>query len=145
MDYLNVARCFGTLRRRSQAFVVEACQDLHLTLSEYILLIKLYEHEGVSQEEMAGILYIDKAVVTRSIKNLEAKGFIYREKDNLDRRMKRLYITTFGRVHEDFLKDISRRWIDYLSEEMASQEIEALLKGFQKLADRAQRADFHKI
>ena len=38
MDYLNVARCFAILHRRSQNFLVEACQKLGLTYSEYVLL-----------------------------------------------------------------------------------------------------------
>ena len=42
MDYLDIAHCFGVIRRRSQAFVVEACEKLHLTYSEYALLLKLY-------------------------------------------------------------------------------------------------------
>ena len=82
MDYLDIAHCFGVIRRRSQAFVVEACEKLHLTYSEYALLLKLYDAEGCSQDDMAGMLYLDKAVVTRVIKTLEGKGFIYREQDD---------------------------------------------------------------
>ena len=35
-DYVNIGRWFSILHRRSQLFVVEACQDLHLTYSEYV-------------------------------------------------------------------------------------------------------------
>ena len=66
MDYVSIGRCFTILHRRSQAFVTAACARLHLTYSEYVLMIRLYDAEGASQEELASMLYLDKAVVTRS-------------------------------------------------------------------------------
>lgn len=46
-DYVNVGRFwFSILHRRSQLFVVEACQELNLTFSEYIMLIRIFDNEG---------------------------------------------------------------------------------------------------
>ena len=103
MDYLNVARCFAILHRRSQNFLVEACQKLGLTYSEYVLFMRVFENEGTSQEDLAALLFVDKAVVTRTMKLLEEKNLIYREKDAVDRRMKRIYLTEFGRSQQEFL------------------------------------------
>ena len=58
-DYVNVGRWFSILHRRSQLFAVEACQKLHLTFSEYIMLIRIYDHEGAKQDELANMLYLD--------------------------------------------------------------------------------------
>lgn len=44
-----------------------------------MLLIRIYDAEGLSQEELAGVLYLDKAVVTRSLTLLEQKGLIRRD------------------------------------------------------------------
>ena len=145
MDYLDIAHCFGVIRRRSQAFVVEACEKLHLTYSEYALLLKLYDAEGCSQDDMAGMLYLDKAVVTRVIKTLEGKGFIYREQDDKDRRMKRLYVTEFGKTQEEFIKNIIKRLVDYMASQMPVDEVQSLMTGFQDLADKMSRADLLRI
>ena len=136
MDYLNIAHCFGVLHRRSQAFVVEACTDLKLTFSEYVLLLKLYGNEGCSQDDMSGMLYMDKAVVTRIIKSLEAKGFIYREKDIHDRRMNRLYFTEFGKTQEKFLKSIIKKLVNSFSQGMDKKEIESMINGIQKVTSK---------
>ena len=45
-DYVNVGRWFSILHRRSQLFIVEACQKLHLTFSEYIMLIRIFDNES---------------------------------------------------------------------------------------------------
>ena len=123
MDYLNVARCFAILHRRSQNFLVEACQKLGLTYSEYVLFMRVFENEGTSQEDLAALLFVDKAVVTRTMKLLEEKNLIYREKDAVDRRMKRIYLTEFGRSQQEFLVKVLNSWADYLVAGMERSEI----------------------
>ena len=48
-EYINIGRWFSVLHRRSQIFVVEACEKLHLTYSEYVMLLRIYDHEGARQ------------------------------------------------------------------------------------------------
>ena len=92
-EYVNWGRWFSILHRRSQLFVVEACQQFGLTFSEYSMLIRLYDKEGAKQDDLAAMLYLDKAVVTRTINLLVKKGFIYREADTVDRRIRHIYLT----------------------------------------------------
>ena len=49
-EYINIGRWFSVLHRRSQIFVVEACEKLHLTYSEYVMLLRIYDHEGARQD-----------------------------------------------------------------------------------------------
>ena len=100
MDYRNASRWFGILNRRSQAYIVKACEPLDITFSEYVLILNLYDHEGVSQEDMAGLMFVDKAVVARTIKSLEAKGYVRRVQGEQDKRIKRLYTTEKGNEQE---------------------------------------------
>jgi hypothetical protein len=88
MDKLDVARQFGLLNRRSQAFITAACADMGIAFSECVLLLKLYHRAGINQENMSAILFIDKAATTRTIKSLEKKGFIKRQQSDDDKRMK---------------------------------------------------------
>ena len=52
-EYINIGRWFSVLHRRSQIFVVEACEKLHLTYSEYVMLLRIYDHEGARQDDDA--------------------------------------------------------------------------------------------
>ena len=96
-EYINIGRWFSVLHRRSQIFVVEACEKLHLTYSEYVMLLRIYDHEGARQDELAAMLYLDKAVVTRTMTMLEKKGLVYREQDARDKRAKHVYLTDYGK------------------------------------------------
>ena len=136
-DYVNVGRWFSILHRRSQLFVVEACQKLDLTFSEYIMLIRIFDHEGAKQDELASMLYLDKAVVTRIVNLLEGKGFIYREVDPADRRVKHIFLTSYGKEQHQFLRNIIQGWVDYLVRDMNPNEIHTLFNGFNELVTRA--------
>lgn len=144
-DYVNVGRWFSILHRRSQLFVVEACQKLHLTFSEYIMLNRLFDQEGAKQDELAAMLYFDKAVVTRTINLLQEKGFIYREVDTEDRRVKHIYLTEYGKKQKKFLNRIIQKWVEYLICDMNPKEIQAIFQGVGQLVDKACAADIVKL
>ena len=92
-SYVNAGRWFSILYRRSQQFVVEACQQMGLTFSEFTLLVRIHDTPGVKQDDLAKVLFLDKAVVTRTINALEQKGFIVRSQDKLDKRVKHVYLS----------------------------------------------------
>ncbi len=144
-DYVNVGRWFSILHRRSQLFVVEACQELNLTFSEYIMLIRIFDNEGAKQDELASMLYLDKAVVTRTVNLLQEKGLIYREQDENDRRVRHIYLTDYGREQHNFLRNIIQGWVDYLVADMNEEEVRVLFNGFGQLVERACAADLVKL
>ena len=144
-DYVNVGRWFSILHRRSQLFIVEACQELDLTFSEYSMLVRIFDHEGAKQDELASMLYLDKAVVTRTVNLLQEKGFIYRKPDERDRRVRHIYLTDHGREQHQFLRNIIQGWVDYLVADMKDEEVKALFRGFGELVERACAADLVKL
>lgn len=144
-EYINIGRWFSILYRRSQIFVVEACEKLHLTYSEYVMLLRIFDHEGARQDELAAMLYLDKAVVTRTMNMLEQKGLVYREQDTRDKRAKHVYLTDFGKEQHAYLRNVIKRWVDYLVEDMEPQDVEVIVKGIDHLVERACRADIYKL
>ncbi len=144
-EYINIGRWFSILYRRSQIFVVEACEKLHLTYSEYVMLLRIYDHEGARQDELAAMLYLDKAVVTRTMNMLEQKGLVYREQDTRDKRAKHVYLTDFGKEQHAYLRNVIKRWVDYLVEDMEPQDVEVIVKGIDHLVERACQADIYKL
>ncbi|WP_229394504.1 MarR family transcriptional regulator [Methanosarcina sp. DH1] len=57
----------------------------------------LYLKDGISQEILAKTLKVSKATSTRSIKNLEKEGYVYRQRDKNDLRAYRVYLTEEGK------------------------------------------------
>lgn len=145
MDYLSASLSFGIVRRRIQALVVEASMDLGLTYAEFSMLLILFDREGCSQDDMTAYLHVDKAAITRVIKKLEERGYLYRQQDSSDRRLKRLYLTGEGRKTEKRIKDIIRRILDYLSEGYSQKETDLIIKCLHDMAQRLGRADAQEV
>ena len=58
----------------------------------------LSEHEGASQRELADLLRIKPPTVNVSIQRMEKSGFVYREPDEKDQRVTRIYLTEKGKT-----------------------------------------------
>lgn len=144
-EYINIGRWFSILHRRSQLFVVEASEKLHLTYSEYVMLLRLFDHEGARQDELAAMLYLDKAVVTRTINMLQQKGLIYRQQDPQDKRAKHIYLTDYGREQHTYLRNVIQRWVDYLVADMDPEEVKTIVHGLDHLVERACKADIVQL
>lgn len=137
MNYKNIGRWFGVLDRQSQSYIMKVCARKDINYQEYILLLNLYDNEGISQEEMSQRMLVDKAVVARSIKSLESKDLVKRLRHDGDKRIKRLYLTDLGRENEEFIRSVLQDWIDFLSEGLSAQEVKVILEGLQYLSERA--------
>lgn len=144
-EYINIGRWFSVLHRRSQIFVVEASAKLKLTYSENVMLLRIFDHEGARQDELAAMLYLDKAVVTRTMNMLQQKGLIYREQDPNDKRAKHVYLTDYGREQHTYLRNIIQRWVDYLVEGMDPAEVDTIVRGLDRLVARACSADIPQL
>ena len=145
MENLQVARCFSVLDGRSRSYVLEACRPLEIAYSEYVLLLRLFDCEGASQEELSRVLQTDKSAVARTLKLLEQKGFIRREKDAQDRRIKRIRLTEYGRMQHPFLMAVMNSWVNYLIDTLSPQDISCVERNFRTLAERSAKADFQEI
>ena len=145
MDYYNASINFGIIRRRVQSLVVEAAMDLGLTYSEFSLMLMLYDKEGCSQDDMTSLLHVDKAAITRVIKILEKKGMLYRKRDEVDRRLKRLFLTEDGKKLEPVIKDIVKKIMDYVAGGFSKDESEFMIKGIGIMATRLGMANFETV
>ena len=143
MEDFKIGRCFSILHRRSQQFVVAACAKLSLSYPECVMLLAVFEEEGKSQDELADILFLDKAVITRTITMLEQKNFLRREHDEKDRRVKRIFLTDEARRHEEFLRGVFDRWKDYLFANFCEKDLKSFELEVSALANRAKMFNVH--
>jgi DNA-binding MarR family transcriptional regulator len=68
-------------------------RSLGLTRSQWWVLNHLFRNDGTTQSELADILEIEKATLGRLLDRLEQKGWIQRQADAGDRRVKRVFLT----------------------------------------------------
>lgn len=66
---------------------------LGLTRSQWWVLNHLFRNDGATQSELAVILELEKPSLGRLLDRLEAKGWVRRESDAGDRRVRRVFLT----------------------------------------------------
>ena len=68
-------------------------KSLGLTRSQWWVLNYVFRNDGATQSELAEMLEVEKATLGRLLDRLAQKGWIRREADATDRRVKRIYLT----------------------------------------------------
>jgi MarR family transcriptional regulator for hemolysin len=67
--------------------------SIGLTRSQWLLLTYLYFKDGINQTELASLMDMEKAPLSRLLDRMEIKGWIIRKTDTNDRRIKNIYLS----------------------------------------------------
>ena len=92
--------CFE-LYRASRAMIrgyAPLLEPLGLTYAQYLVLVVLWEEDGVSVRQLGERLSLDSATLTPLLKRLEAQGALERRRDPEDERVVRVRLTEAGRA-----------------------------------------------
>ena len=101
-------------------------------------LVALYRMPGISQEELARYLNVNKSSVARQLVSLEKNGYVRRESSPEDRRIMLVYPTEKAFASQERLFHVLFGWSDYLTEDFTPEEKEQLLCMMRRVADRAE-------
>ena len=93
---------------------------------------------GITQEQIAQRLHVNKSSVTRQLALLEENGFIIRQRSTDDKRAVKVYPIEKMQQALPVVRDTFLRWRLALTEGLTEQELELLEALLEKLAYRAQ-------
>ncbi len=85
IDRRFMAKCFGQM------------QELESIRDRYRCSVYWHHKDGLSQREIAEKLHIKPPTVNVTVQRLEKAGFLYREADEKDQRISRIYMTEKGK------------------------------------------------
>ncbi len=86
-------------------------RDFGLTRSQWLALTRIYRQPGCTQSELAETLEMERGPAGRLIDRLEDNGFVTREADPSDRRVKRIRLTPEAEAIERTMRRIARQTI----------------------------------
>ena len=127
----------AVLTRQLNLFLNRELAGRGITASELPYLAQLYERDGLSQEDMARMLSVDRAAASRTLAALERKGLVVRGEDPGDRRARRVTLTDEGHELEPRIREVQVAWIAHVTQDMASDEAEAFGRQLARMAGRA--------
>src|SRR5260221_14326983 len=101
MSETKLDHSFGLLVARvaliHRTRVSEYLSELNLYVGQEMLLKCLWNHDGLSQKELADLLGIQAATETRMVIRMERSCFVVRKTDPEDQRVSNVYVMDLGR------------------------------------------------
>lgn len=70
--------------------------DLSLTYPQYLVMLVLWEADGLGVKQIGERLFLDSGTLTPLLKRLEAAGLLTRQRDSADERQVRINLTPRG-------------------------------------------------
>ncbi len=124
-------RCAMRFRENELADTgLAGCQTPYLTA--------LYRHPGISQEEMARELNVNKSTVARQLASLEDKGYVRRESSPADKRIILVHPTEKAISLKARLFSCYHDWNSYLTQDFTEEEQAQLSRLMARIAARAE-------
>ena len=93
----------SVLFRNTQKYFDRMLSRYDIGSGQMIFLLLIYEHDGITMQEVTRISEVDKGTTTKSISRLIEQGYVEARVDEKDRRVRRLHTT--GKS-ADIMRDI---------------------------------------
>ncbi|AMA54582.1 MULTISPECIES: MarR family transcriptional regulator [Bacillus] len=93
----DILREIGMIARALDSISNIEFKDLDLTRGQYLYLVRIYENPGIIQEKLAEMIKVDRTTAARAIKKLEMQGFIQKQPDEQNKKIKKLFPTEKGK------------------------------------------------
>lgn len=106
---------------------------LDLTKEQMIVLKRLHDKDGLSQNELAFLTLRNKSSLTRLLSKMEKKDYILRKQCKEDKRINHVYLTEFGEETFKKTKPAIREMIEIMEQNISDSEKQEMIKTLKKI------------
>ncbi|MFD2410575.1 MarR family winged helix-turn-helix transcriptional regulator [Paenibacillus rhizoplanae] len=100
----EILREVGMIARSLDSISNIEFKQYDLTRGQYLYLVRICEHPGIIQEKLAEMIKVDRTTAARAIQKLEINGFIEKNEDQHNKKIKRLIPTEKGQAVYPLIK-----------------------------------------
>ena len=134
IDHLLVQVC-RLHRARAHALL----EEIGLYRGQPPMLSGLWDEEGRTHSELAELLHVRPATITKMIQRMERAGFVRRRPDPDDERVSRVYLTEAGRSVREDVHEIWRMLEEETSVGFNTEESLVLRRFLMRIRDNLAR------
>lgn len=117
--------------REHAKYLNEKVKKEDLSFGLYPLLIKIYNNEGIIQEQIAQNFHLNESTITRNLKKLENKGFIERIPE---KRKKVIKTTEKGKITAQKVMNLDEIWDEKIKDIIGNDDYNHFLKTLRKIS-----------
>ena len=99
---------------RAEMYRLFAEQGEEVTPEQWMVLIRLWEKDAVSQSELSDATLRDAPTMSRILRGMEVRGIVQRRRSTEDARVQTVHLTRRGRALKDKLVPVVRALVERL-------------------------------
>lgn len=134
-----ISKWLAISSRNGQIFFAKKFEGLGFGSGQYMFIIGIYENPGLTQDQLAEVISINKGTVANVLKTLEKDGFVERRQNVKDKRIHNLYLTEKGINSYVLIKKTVEEWNDLLLRDIPKDEVKKLDLLLRKITDNAKK------
>lgn len=100
---IDILREVGMIERALDSISNIEFKDINLSNLQFLYVVRIYEHPGIIAEQLANLIKVDRTTLARAVRRLEKQGYVYRESDPDNKKIKHLYVTEKGKQIYPFI------------------------------------------
>ena len=135
----TLMRQINVISRCGARFRTEKLKEFGLCAPHHSYILNICNHPGISQEQLAAHICVDKSNVTRQLAYLENEGYVERKQSETDKRVTLVYPTEKAFRALPAVWETVRAWNEYLTRDLTESEAALLPEILEKLAVRARK------
>lgn len=132
-----IARVYAS--NRAELYRRFRSAGLSMTPEQWMVLVKLWEGEGLSQSELASSTLRDAPTLSRILDVMEREGLIDRKPDPCDARSRRVYLTDRGKSLRKTLVPLARALVADLEQGIPEADLQVTRRTLQRMFENLSR------
>lgn len=133
----SIARYINVISRCGNMYRNNRLRDTDLTVPHLPYLFAVCRSPGISQEQLARRIYVNKSNVTRSLTALEKNGYIERRPSETDKRVLLVFPTPRAQDMLPRLRELTQDWNAMIAQDLSEEELELFRSMLSRIAERA--------
>lgn len=114
-------------------------KEIHLTYTQYVTMMVLWEKHEISVKDLDATLYLDSGTLTPLLKKLEKEGLVVRRRSHEDERIVIVDLSEKGEALKEKAKKIPCQMAGLLTEKgafLSAEEVEKLKSVLYEIIER---------
>ena len=144
-NFPDIACCISILDRLMRMYYDHGLSDFEIGWGQQFYVEYIYDHPGVSAQDMVEYIRVDKATLTKNIKKLVAIGYVRTENDEKDRRVRRLYLTSKAVPAVRRIKEIHLDFYRTLCSGIPAEEIQLSERTMEQMMENVNQKVWHRM
>ncbi len=117
-------------------------QDFDITASTGFVLLNIDVDRGTPATKIAPMMGLESRSLTRMLRTMEEKNWIYREKDPEDGRSVRIFLTDLGKEKREISRLSVREFNNRIREQVPEDQLEIFFRVIQTINKVSENKEF---